>query len=73
MVYDWDDVYFKVEANPEPDDAASTHWLGMYSHLTDELVESHITGDPYGFIEAMREAQAIPMEERWAMYADRGW
>lgn len=68
-----DDVRFEVVRNPEPDDAASTHWLGMYSHHTGELIESHITGDPYGFIEAFREVQCIPLEERLDMYAARGF
>lgn len=59
-----DDVRFTVTANPEPDDPGSTHLLEMYSIATGELVERHITGDPYGFIEAFRETQNYSLEER---------
>lgn len=39
----------------------------------DEL-ECFTTDNPYGAVEAAREAQAFPdLEERWAMYAERGW
>lgn len=38
-----------------------------------EVLESFTTDDPYGAVEAAREAQTIPFEERMATYAERGW
>lgn len=39
-----------------------------------EVLETFTTDDPYGAVEAAREVQAIPdIEERWALYAERGW
>jgi hypothetical protein len=38
-----------------------------------EVIESFTTDDPYGAVEAAREAQAYTLEERLAMYAERGW
>lgn len=58
------DVRFEIEANPEPDDPASTHFLAVVCNDTDEVLETHILGDPYGFVEAYREAEAYTLEER---------
>jgi len=38
-----------------------------------EILEVFVTNSPYDEVEAAREVQCIPMEERWAMYAERGW
>lgn len=39
-----------------------------------DVIESFTTDDPYGAVEAAREVQAMPdLEERWALYAERGW
>jgi hypothetical protein len=36
-------------------------------------IEQFTTDDPYGAVEAAREVQMYSIEERFAMYAERGW
>jgi hypothetical protein len=36
-------------------------------------IERFTTDDPYGAVEAAREAQSLTLEERFDLYADRGW
>lgn len=38
-----------------------------------EQIEAFYTDDPFGAVEAAREAQAFTLEERFEMYAQRGW
>ncbi len=38
-----------------------------------DLIESFTTDNPYGFVEAAREAQAMSLEERFDYYAEMGW
>jgi hypothetical protein len=38
-----------------------------------EEIERFTTDDPYGAVEAAREAQSLTLEERFDLYADRGW
>lgn len=71
------DVRFEVHVNPEPDFPDSTHTLVMFDLKTGEELESHRTGDPYGFIEAFREAQMFEAEgydqqQRIEFYEARG-
>lgn len=62
------DVYFEIDRHPEPDDPSSTHVMRIYAHGTDELLETHVTGDPHGYVEAFREAQNFTLEERLGPY-----
>ncbi len=68
------DVRFEITALPEPDDMFSTHHLAMYAIPTGELLESHILGDPYDFVQGFREAQAameLSHEDRNQMELER--
>ena len=38
-----------------------------------EQIERFTTDNPYGAVEAAREAQSLTLEERFDLYADRGW
>lgn len=67
------DFRFEITVNPEPDDPSTTHFVEVFGVPSGERLEAFTTGDPYGAVEAAREAQAIPFEERMALYADRGW
>lgn len=66
------DFRFEITTNPEPDDPGSTHFLVQYSVPSQREMIHLTTGDPYGFIEAARERQAVPdLEDRLALYAER--
>lgn len=67
-----DDFFFVITANPEPDDAASLYWVEVARRGSGELLESFTTGDPYGAVEAAREAQVFTLEERLDRYAEMG-
>lgn len=65
------DFRFEITANPEPDDPMSTHLVEIFDVETGKLLERHITGDPYGMVEAAREVQeaqdaGVPAIEYWA-------
>lgn len=86
MDHDYHDIHFTVIPHPEPDDAASTHIVemrGWILHPEDERwpcetltleaepFEVHVTGDPYGMVEAFRETQVFTFEERMEQQAER--
>lgn len=50
-----------------------THTVVIYAHPSQQEIDRFTTDDPHGAIEALREVQAIPTEERWAIYAARSW
>lgn len=56
------EVRFDVQRNPEPDDPGSTHSVAVIEAKTGAIMEVHITGDPYGFVEAWREAEMFDAE-----------
>lgn len=66
-----DDFRFEIYPWDEPE-MGCTHTLVQIATPSQIEVERFTTDDPYGNIEAAREAQAIPFEERMAIYADRG-
>lgn len=68
-----EDFRFEITRNPEPDDPSTLYFVEVFAVPSGERLESFTTSDPYGAVEAAREAQAIPFEERMALYADRGW
>jgi hypothetical protein len=70
------DFRFEIEdlsLDPEFDDYEG----GRYSvRVIDDqglVLERFRTDDPGSEVEAAREAQCIPFEERMQMYAERGW
>ena len=71
------DFRFEIIEHDEPE-MGSTHTVIVHE-ITDEGVDTgnvleHFTTDnPYGAVEAAREAQAFTLEERFEMYAERGW
>jgi hypothetical protein len=76
------DFHFVITPIPEPE-MGCTHLVEIYETLPaderwpvdtrGEMLESFTTDDPYGAVEAAREAQAYSLEERFDMYAERGW
>lgn len=74
------DFRFDIRALPEPE-IGCTHLVIVIAHRglgdgTDDIeeIERLYTDDPYGYVEAARERQAMPdLEERLAYYAERGW
>lgn len=68
-----DDFRFAIYPWEEPEMDA-THTVVHISTPSQIVIDTFTTNDPYGAVEAAREAQATPdLEERWAMYAERGW
>ena len=49
-----------------------THLVVMIGDEGEEI-ERFTTDDPYGAVEAARYCQALPLEQRWAEDAARGW
>ncbi len=66
------DFRFEIVKLEEPDDFR-THLVTVLDVETGDFLDSFTTGDPFGAVEAAREAQAYTLEERFEMYADRGW
>lgn len=80
-----DDFFFTITPLEEPE-FGETHLLVMTEWIIappDETwpvetlvpgaeIERLNTGDPYGFVEAARESQAVPLEERLDRYAEMG-
>lgn len=78
------DFKFVIEALPEPEIGA-THLVEIFGWdlapadetwpvttlVLGDLLETHITDNPYGMVEAAREAQAYSLEERFKMEAER--
>lgn len=67
------DFRFEITRNPEPDDPASMYFVAIYATPSQQVTERYTTDRPYDDVAAAREAQAIPFEERMALYAERGW
>lgn len=65
------DVRFLITELEEPEMGA-THLVRVIDDRGDEA-ERFTTDDPYGAVEACREAQNTTLEERFDMYAERGW
>lgn len=79
------DFRFEITPLPEPE-MGETHLVEMIElivHPPDEMwpvetvtdgriIESFTTDDPYGAVEAAREAQVYTLEERFEMYAEMG-
>lgn len=66
------DVRFAVLPCDDPE-MGCTHTVVIYAHPSQQEVDRFTTDDPYGAVQAYREVQTIPMDERWAIYAARGW
>ena len=66
------DFRFEIEAIPGPE-MGCTHLVTVIEHGTENILERFTTDDPYGAVEAAREAHAFTLEERFDMYAERGW
>lgn len=72
-----EDVRFEIEANPEPDDPTCTHFVQIIGLESGEVLERHVTGDPYGMVEAYREnqmfeAEGFDQQDRIDFYRARG-
>lgn len=72
------DFRFEITALDEPE-MGCTHFVRMIEFPgpdwpCETVIESFTTDNPYGAVEAARELQAYPdMEERFAMYYERGF
>ena len=58
------DVFFEVEANPEPDDPSNLYYVQMAARGSGRVIESFTAQDPYGYVGAFRESQSTSLEER---------
>lgn len=71
------DFRFEIIESPEPELGAThlviVHELDRDGNDTGLELERFTTDDPYGAVEAAREAQTTTLEERFTMYAERGW
>lgn len=67
------DIRFEIEKNPEPDDPSNLYFVRVFDWRTGKELESYTTDDPYAGVEAAREAQEYTLEQRFDMYAERGW
>jgi len=65
------DFRFVITQLEEPE-LGATH-LVLTIDDRGEVMERDITDNPYGMVEAAREAQSMSLEERFEMYAERGW
>jgi hypothetical protein len=65
------DVRFYITPVPEPE-LGCTHLVVIVDDAG-AAVERFTTDDPYGAVEACREAQTMTLEERFDYYAERGW
>lgn len=65
------DVRFEVTPLEEPE-LGATH-LVLTIDDRGEVVGRDVTDLPYELVEAYREAQAFTLEERFDLYAARGW
>ena len=65
------DVRFEIEALDEPD-VGATHFVAIIDNDTGETLETHITDNPYGMVEAHREVENMPsLEDRLHMEYER--
>lgn len=70
------DFRFEIDQNPEPDDPSNLYFveqIATFDGFDMGVIESFTTNDPWSAVEAAREAQAYSLEERFDMYAERGW
>lgn len=67
-----DDFRVEILVLDEPE-IGCTHLVTMIQWGTGTVLESFTTDDPYGAVEAAREAQEYTLEERFAIYAEKGW
>jgi len=65
------DVRFEITALEEPEIGA-TH-LVLTIDDRGEIVARDVTDLPFEFVEAYREAQNTTLDERFDLYAARGW
>lgn len=65
------DFRFDITELAEPE-LGATH-LVLTIDDQGAVVGRDITDNPYGMVEAAREAQAFTLEERFNLYAERGW
>lgn len=65
------DFFFEITAIEEPE-LGCTHIVRMAARGSGRLLEQFTTDDPFGAVEAAREAQAYSLEERFEMYAEMG-
>lgn len=71
------DFRFEIRAIDEPE-MGCTHIvilreLDAAGNDTGVVLDRFTTDDPYGAVEAAREAQEYTLEERFDIYAQRGW
>lgn len=70
------DFRFVIDANPEPSCNADLYFVTIIETFDGDdmgVTDSFTAEDPYGHVEAAREAQQYTLEERFDMYAARGW
>lgn len=67
-----EDHRFEITPVPEPE-LGCTHVVRMVGRQSGRVAEQFTTDNPYGAVEAYREAQAYTLEERFDLYAERGW
>lgn len=68
-----DDCRFEYSENPEPSFPGDRFHITQYAIPSQRVVDSFTTHDPGDVIASCREAQTTTLEERFAVYADRGW
>jgi len=71
------DFRFEIIEHDEPE-LGCTHTVIVHETTDDgkdtgSVLEHFTTDNPYGAVEAAREAQAYTLEERFELYAERGW
>ncbi len=70
------DFRFEIVEYEEPE-VSCTHLVIVHETRdgqdTGTILERFTTDDPCGAVEAAREAQEFTLEERFDLYAERGW
>jgi hypothetical protein len=71
------DFRFVINRNPEPDDPSTLYFITQIETFDGydlDVIDSWTCEDPWGAVEAAREAQAYTLEERWSeLYLERGF
>lgn len=67
-----EEVRLEVMPCDEPE-VGCTHIITVYAHPSQQEVDRFATDDPHRALEALREVETVSMEQRWAIYAARGW
>ena len=65
------DFRFEITQIEEPE-MGCTHLVTMIDDQG-KVIEQFTTDDPGGAVESAREAQEFTLEDRFEMYAERGW